>query len=86
MNDREAQIITAVAHLKTLCDERGHELLDVLRDAALDHVRVEDELVGVFLCDPDESGGLADAYEASDPKSNGYHSLHADLWDNREKF
>jgi hypothetical protein len=26
----------------------------------------------------------AAAYEASDPKHRNYHSLHADLWDQRE--
>lgn len=34
----------------------------------------------VFECDPDESGG----YDVSDPKHPDYHSVHADIWDNRE--
>ena len=36
---------------------------------------------GVFRCDPDESAG---AYELSDPKHPDHHSVHADIWDNRE--
>ena len=34
-----------------------------------------------FMCNPDES----DAYEPSDPEAPGYHSIHADIWDNRDK-
>jgi hypothetical protein len=34
-----------------------------------------------FECDPDESGG----YDLSDPKHPDWHSVHADLYDNREK-
>lgn len=34
-----------------------------------------------FRCNPDESGG----YDISDPKHPDFHSVHADIWDNREK-
>ena len=37
--------------------------------------------IQVFACDPDESGG---AYELSDPKHPQFHSVHADLYDQRE--
>ena len=33
-----------------------------------------------FRCDPDESGG----YDRSDPKHENWHSVHADIWDNRD--
>lgn len=36
---------------------------------------------GAFACNPDESGG----YDTSDPKSPAFHSIHADIWDMREK-
>ncbi len=36
----------------------------------------------VFACNPDESAG---AYEISDPKHQEFHSVHADLWDSRDK-
>ncbi len=35
---------------------------------------------GTFRCDPDESGG----YDLSDPKHPDFHSIHADLYDQRE--
>ena len=34
-----------------------------------------------FRCDPDESCG----YDLSDPKHPDWHSVHADIWDAREK-
>lgn len=90
MNEREADIRAAFAHLRNLCDARGHDLLRVLEDEILADERAISgitsawgavrDLVPVFACDVDESGGHA----PEDPKSNGWHSRHADLWDLRE--
>ena len=59
-----------------------------------------DQARAEFRCSPDESGGVADvldgiseaaaraaaaAYELSDPKHPDWHSVHADIYDNREK-
>ena len=64
---------------------------DRVSEAALKHAltAARDELreveqgplapVLAFPCDPDESGGLAD----DDPKHPEFHSLRAELWDNR---
>jgi hypothetical protein len=46
--------------------------------AAADYAHVR--AVGGFACDPDESGG----YDPSDPKHRNWHSVHADLYDQRE--
>lgn len=88
MNANEAEIITAVAALRSMTDPRGWDLLHALRDVALAQAKVEeqaDELVAAlpraFRCDPDESAVLADPYPISDPKHNGFHSLHVDLYD-----
>ncbi len=38
-----------------------------------------------FLCEPNESAGMAEVYDISDPKHPDWHSVHADIWDNRDK-
>lgn len=35
MNEREADIRAGFAHLRNLCDERGHDLLRVMEDLLL---------------------------------------------------
>ena len=40
-----------------------------------------DRFSDAFVCNPDESCG----YDTSDPKHPDWHSVHADVWDNREK-
>jgi hypothetical protein len=47
------------------------------------YLRERDEARRAFVCAPadvDESGG----YDLSDPKHPDFHSVHADLYDNRE--
>lgn len=88
MNEQEAAIQCAAVAAERLMPPEGISLIHYLRDVALQGVRVAEQsgqaaqsLSEVFVCNVDESGGVADVYPLTDPKSNGYHSLHADLWD-----
>jgi hypothetical protein len=64
---RDDDIRAAFIHLRRMCDPRGHGLLDVLERLVLQGevshqalTETHDALHGVYRCDPDESGGLAD--------------------------
>lgn len=64
MDANRAEIIASFVTLKRLTDERGHELLEAMRDLCLAQCDVSDtagELAeaAVFRCDIDESAGLA---------------------------
>jgi hypothetical protein len=62
------------------CAEALHEQVNLIIGSWL---REREGARLAFLCIPDESAGLA--YDANDPKSPNYHSLHTNLWDAREK-
>jgi len=56
------------------------EALVTERHGTVEEVEAERyaNIIPMFACDPDPSCG-------QDVKHPGYHSLHADLWDNRPK-
>ena len=63
------------------------QLYDQARSRILPWLRERDEarasMPAVFACNPDESAG---AYEASDPKSEGYHDRMSAISDDRDAF
>ena len=59
-------------------DPRRMEPMELLRDILVWRATLDPPQA--FACDPDESCG----YEADDPKHPDWHSVHADLYDQRE--
>ena len=60
-------------------DPRRMDPAELLRDVLLWRATLDPPQA--FKCDPDESGG----YEANSPKHPDWHSVHADIWDARER-
>lgn len=94
--ERENLVRVAFQRIRVeLDDATTIALLDALEEAMLNSLRAvsnvealvmeqasvserDADIIPMFACDPDPSCG-------QDPKHPGYHSLHADLWDNRDK-
>lgn len=85
MNEREADIVAAFVALKGMCDKRGHGLLRVLEELALDSVVSSADYRDFTDAQPPSNVVPLDSYSrrvfACDPDESVGLARRADMWD-----